>query len=210
MDRGRLRQIGTLGDAALAAVGMASFANFMCQAFITGMASGVQATASRQLGEGRSDEIAVPLNGGLLLALGLAIPWGILLIGMADTLFPLLNDDPAVIAIGVPYLVARLIGMPGVGSNFAFRGYWNGVNLSRLYLRTLLVMHASNIVLNYLLIFGAFGFSELGAVGAGVASTIATYIYLGVRHAYPGGFLRRLPSLDEMKRMLKLSVPAGV
>ncbi len=211
-----IAMVGTLGDTALAAVGMASFANFMGQAFITGMAAGVQATAARRLGEGRADEVAIPLNGGLLLAIGLAIPLGLLLILSADTVFPYLNTDPEVIAIGVPYLVARLAGMPGVGSNFAFRGYWNGVNLSRLYLRTLLVMHASNIVLNYLLIFGALGFPELGAVGAGIGSTIATYIgtatyvFLGLRHAWPGGFLRRLPHRDELMKMLRLSVPAGL
>ncbi|MFT4979692.1 MAG: MATE family multidrug resistance protein, partial [Myxococcota bacterium] len=133
--------VGSLGNAALAAVGMGSFANFMAQAFITGMSAGVQATAARRLGEGRTDETAIPLNGGLLLAVGLAIPWALLLLSQASWLFPLLSDDPAVIAIGVPYFCARLVGMAGVGSNFAFRGYWNGVNLSGLYLRTLLVMH---------------------------------------------------------------------
>lgn len=208
--------VGSLGDAALAAVGMGSFANFMAQAFITGMSAGVQATAARRLGEGRTGETAVPLNGGLLLAVCMAVPWALLLWSQADVLFPLLNSDPAVIAIGVPYLGARLLGMAGVGSNYAFRGYWNGVNLSRLYLRTLLVMHASNIVLNYLLIFGKLGFPELGAVGAGVASTIATYIgtatyvFMGLRHAREGGFLRGLPSREALGSMLKLSAPAGL
>jgi len=208
--------VGTLGDAALAAVGMGSFANFMAQAFITGMAAGVQATAARRLGEERLSETAVPLNGGLLLAIALAVPWALLLVSQADFLFPLLNDDPAVIAIGVPYFAVRLLGMVGVGCNYAFRGYWNGVNLSRLYLRTLLVMHATNIVLNYLLIFGALGFPELGAVGAGWASTIATYVgtatyvFLGLRHARAGGFLSALPSVAEMKTMLGISAPAGL
>ncbi len=208
--------VGTLGDAALAAVGMASFANFMAQAFITGMSAGVQATAARRKGEGRHAEQAFPLNGGLLLAVGMAVPWAALLLVMADDLFPFLIADPAVIAIGVPYLCARLLGMPGVGSNFAFRGYWNGVDLSKLYLRTLLVMHASNIALNYLLIFGKFGFPELGALGAGVASTIATYIgtityvLLGFRHARPHGFLKALPGRAALRRLLTLSAPAGL
>ena len=43
--------VGSLGDAALAAVGMGSFANFMSTAFITGMAAGVQAMSSRRMGE---------------------------------------------------------------------------------------------------------------------------------------------------------------
>ena len=50
--------VGHLGDAALAAVGFGGFATFMATAFITGLSSGVQAMASRRLGEGREDVMA--------------------------------------------------------------------------------------------------------------------------------------------------------
>jgi len=208
--------VGTLGAAALAAVGMASFANFMSQAFITGLATGVQAMAARRLGEGRGHETAVPLNGGLLMAAGLALPWCVLLFWAAPYLFPYLNSDPAVIQEGVPYFRARLLGMAAVGMNFAFRGYWNGVNLSRLYLQTLLIMHTCNIALNYILIFGKFGAPELGAMGAGLGTTISTwigtavYVVLGLRHAREAGFLRGLPDRATLRTMLGLSVPSGI
>ncbi|MCA9637524.1 MAG: hypothetical protein KC420_15965, partial [Myxococcales bacterium] len=71
--------VGTLGAASLAAVGMASFATFMSQAFIMALGAGVQAMAARRLGEGRRDEMAVPLNGGLLLALCLGVPVAVLM-----------------------------------------------------------------------------------------------------------------------------------
>jgi len=208
--------VGTLGAAALAAVGMASFANFMSQAFITGLATGVQAMAARRLGEGRRSETAMPLNGGLLMAVGLALPWCALLFWAAPHLFPFLNSDPAVIQEGVPYFRARLLGMAAVGMNFAFRGYWNGVNLSRLYLQTLLIMHACNIFLNYVLIFGKLGAPELGAMGAGLGTTISTwigtavYVVLGLKHARAAGFLRGLPDRETFRTMLRLSVPSGI
>lgn len=207
--------VGVLGDEALAAVGIASFGNFMAMAFITGMGAGVQAMSARRMGEGRTDEMALPLNGGLLLAGLLAVPWSGLLAWLAPDLFPLLNTDPAVIAEGVPYLQARLLGMTAIGMNFAFRGYWNGVNLSRLYLGTLVVMHAANLFLNWVLIFGHLGAPAMGATGAGIASAIstyvgtATYVVLGLRHARAAGFLRALPSVDQLRLLLRLSVPAG-
>lgn len=208
--------VGTLGDEALAAVGLASFANFMAQAFITGLAAGVQAMAARRMGEGRTGEMAVPLNGGLLVAIVLALPLSTLLFGLAPTLFPLLIDDPAVVALGVPYLQARLVGMVAVGMNFAFRGYWNGVNRSQLYMRTLLVMHASNIALNYVLIYGELGFPELGATGAGIGTTAATfigtatYIVLALRQARAQGFGRGLPDRATLRSMLRLAIPNGI
>ena len=37
--------VGTLGDVALAAVGLAAFVNFVCSSFVTGLSAGVQAIA---------------------------------------------------------------------------------------------------------------------------------------------------------------------
>ena len=208
--------VGTLGAAALGAVGLASFATFLSQAFITGLSSGVQAMAARRLGEQRLSEVAVPLNGGLLLAVALGLPLSVLVWLVVPSVFPLLNDDPEVIAVGVPYWRVRLLGVVAVGVNFSFRGYWNGVSQSRIYLRTLVVMHVCNLVLNYLLIFGKFGFPELGATGAGLGTALSTWVgavyYLaqGWAYAREGGFLAGLPSVDTLRTMLRLSLPTGL
>ena len=45
--------VGTLGDAALAGVGIGAFGNFMGQALVMGLGAGVQAVVARRLGEGR-------------------------------------------------------------------------------------------------------------------------------------------------------------
>lgn len=208
--------VGVLGAAALAAVGMASFANFMASAFITGLSAGVQAMAARRLGEGRHGETARPLNGGLLLAVVLAVPWSVLLVVVTDRLFGYLVEDPEVVALGVPYLQARLVAMVALGVNFAFRGFWNGVDLSKVYMRTLVVMHTSNIVLNWVLIFGHLGLPAMGVAGAGIGSAIATfigsalYVVQGFRIARRNGFLRGLPDRSTMATMLRLSVPTGL
>ncbi len=205
--------VGTLGDEALAAVGTGGFANFLAMAFITGLSAGVQAIASRRKGEGRESETAVALNGALLIAVVMGVPLSIGLWFVVPHVFPVLNPDPMVVETGVPYLQARILAMVAVGMNFAFRGYWNGVNLSKLYLRTLLVMHAANITLNWLLIFGNLGAPQMGAAGAGVASAIATYIgtgyyvLLGLRHAGKAGFLRRLPDREGFRTIGRLALP---
>ncbi|MCA9648346.1 MAG: MATE family efflux transporter [Myxococcales bacterium] len=208
--------VGTLGDEALAAVGTGSFANFLAMAFITGLSAGVQTIAARRKGEGRDEETAVPLNGALLLSIAFGVPVSVLLFFVVPSIFPVLNPDPAVVAAGVPYLQARILAMTAVGMNFSFRGYWNGVNLSKLYLRTLLVMHAANILLNWVLIFGHLGMPAMGAAGAGVASAIATYVgtayyvLLGLRHARHNGFLRGLPGRDTFRTIGRLALPNAV
>ena len=208
--------VGYLGAPSLAAVGMGSFANFMAVAFIMGLSAGVQAIASRRLGEGRREQTASGLNTGLLIALLVAVPWSLILIYFADRLYPFLIDDPEVVAIGVPYFRARLAGMVAIGMNFAFRGFWNGIGESRRYLQTLVIMHVCNLFLNWILIFGHFGFPALGAVGAGIGTTISTflgtaiYIVLALQHARGTGFLRRIADRKTMASMLRLSIPAGM
>jgi len=208
--------VGSQGKAALAGVGLSSFVAFMSQAFITGLSSGVQAMAARRLGEGREDQTAIPLNGGLVLAIAFGVPITIALFLLAPLFYPYLNGDPMVIAEGVPYLRARLCAVTAVGMNFAFRGYFNGVNQSQIYMRSLIVMHVCNLALNYTLIYGHFGAPALGAMGAGVGTAIATYIgtfvYVvqSLSVARSNGFLAGLPDEDTTRTMLRLSVPSGI
>src|SRR5688572_24617070 len=83
--------VSRLGPSAVAAVGIGATANFMATAFITGMSAGVQAMSARRMGEGRLDETAIPLNGGLLAVAGIALPLSVVLILCAPLLFPLLS-----------------------------------------------------------------------------------------------------------------------
>ncbi|MBT8143872.1 MAG: MATE family efflux transporter, partial [Gammaproteobacteria bacterium] len=90
------------------------------------------------------------------------------------------------------------------------------IDRSWFYMSTLLVMHVSNILLNYMFIFGKLGAPELGATGAGLGTTVSTcigsfmYLYLGWRHARNQGFLQGLPPRQDFYNLLRLSLPSGV
>ena len=202
--------VGRLGDTALAATGIGSFSNYMAIAFIIGLSAGVQALAARRVGEERHAETAVPLNGGLILALLIGAPLCVILILAAPWAFTFLTSDPAVAEQGVPYLQIRMLSMIAVGMNFSFRGYWSAIHMTGIYLRTLLIMHVINIFLNWVLIFGNLGAPELGVFGAGLATTISLYIgtglyfFFAIRHASDRGFLHQLPSRNMLWRQFKI------
>ena len=208
--------VGRLGDAALAATGLGGFANYLAIAFIIGLSAGVQALAARRLGEGRDSETAVPLNGGLLLSLMLGVPMCAVLYLATPWAFQFLTEDPAVAELGAPYLQVRLLSMVAVGMNFSFRGYWSAVHMTGIYLRTLLVMHAVNIFLNWVLIFGNLGAPELGVYGAGLATTLSLYLgtvlyfWFAWRHARERGFLERIPARSTLWQQFTLSLPSSL
>ena len=139
--------VGHLGETALAGVGIGSYANFMVIALVMGLGSGVQALVARRRGEGRLAEVASPLNAGLLLALLVGLPLGLLCWWAAPWIIDLLADDPAVAAIGQDYFQWRVLAVAAVGLNFAFRGFWNGSHRSGMYMRILLGMHLANAAL---------------------------------------------------------------
>ena len=208
--------VGFLGDAALAAVGLGGFVVFMCQALILGISTGVQTSAARRKGEGRPDRAAAILNAALGVVLVVAPVFSIVLIQLAEPAYPYLNSDPEVIERGVPYIEWRLASIVFVGMNFAFRGYWNALDLSRLYMTTLIFMHATNIVLNYVLIFGKFGAPAFGVTGAGMASAISmavgtlVYFHLGMKHVRKDGFLSCMATRQETAALIRVSIPAGL
>jgi putative MATE family efflux protein len=203
-------------NAALAAVGYGGFALFLAQSIILGLSTGVQASAARRKGQGRLAETGHFLNAALVIILLVAPVLTLALHHVIPFLYPYINHDPEVIALGVPYLQIRSAGIIFVAMNFSFRGYWNAVDLTRLYMTTLISMHLLNIVLNYILIFGHFGAPALGVQGAAYASVISLafgttiYFWLGARWARAYGFLQKLPGREDIKRLVQLSLPNGV
>ncbi|GMR15257.1 MAG: MATE family efflux transporter [Gammaproteobacteria bacterium] len=208
--------VGHLGDSALAATGIGSFSNYLAISFIIGLSAGVQALAARRLGEGRHAETAIPLNGGLILSLLIGLPLTAVLFLVIPSAYTFLSHDGEVVAQGIPYLQVRILSMIAVGMNFSFRGYWSAIHMTGVYLRTLLIMHAINIFLNWVLIFGKLGAPEMGVMGAGVATTISLYIgtglyfFFALRHARDKGFLHRIPSRSTLWQQFKLSLPSSL
>ena len=207
--------VGALGDAALAATGVGGFAFFMAIATMMGLSAAVQAMASRRIGQNRGDESAYPLNGALILALGFGIPFTGLLIWATPWFFPLLNADPNVHQLGIPYLEARLTTLALGGTSFAFRGFFNGIGRPIVYMRTLIITHMINIALNFVLIFGFLGAPKLGVLGAGIGSAIATlvaallYTAQAWFEARDKGFVRGLPGRKGLRILVDLSLPAS-
>lgn len=208
--------VGTLGDAAVAAVGLGGFVNSLCLALILGVSAGVQTMSARRKGEGREEESALPLNAALLIVVVVTPPLSVALYAAAPHGFPWLNSDAAVLQEVVPYFQMRIAAAVFIAINYAFRGFWNGVDLSRFYMTTLVVMHSANVFLNWVFIFGNLGAPAMGAAGAGLASALSVvlgsllYASLALRFARSQGFLRGLPPATDVRTLLRLSLPNGL
>ena len=235
--------LARLGTVAVAAVGLGSTANFQCQALLQGVSSAVQAIAARSYGKSMTDvafaekkEIARPLNAAIVIVLFFGFPLAWWCYHNCAWFVPTYyaSRDVAVASATVPYLRARLLAVPAVGINFAFRGFWNAIQQPQVYMNTLVVMHITNITVSFMLIWGlpALGVPKFGVAGAGLGTAFsvwvgtAMYIYQGFKRAKKYGFgfsLRRreggaeldeefssFPTKEEIMLLIKQALPTGI
>lgn len=207
--------VGQLGSTALGAVGLGGFINYMCVAFFLGFGAGVQAMVARRMGEDKSSEAANPLHAALIIIGLTAIPVTVILYWLSPYLFQMTNSDPEVLKQGVPYLQTRFLGLVFLGLHFSFRGYWSGINMTGVYLKALLIAHSCNIAISYVLIFGKFGFPEMGTAGAGLGTSISMmistfyYFYIAINRTKGFGFMQSWPKKETVKQVIKTSIPSS-
>ena len=208
--------VGTISNAALGAVGLSTFITSIYIGLFYGFSIAVQAMVSRRKGEGRPQECGICLSGALIIIVAIAPLTSALLYFVIPYLFPLINDDPVVISIGIDYIRWIILQAVFVGFIQANTGFWNGIGLTRVYISALLTMHAANIILNYIFIFGKFGAPEMGAEGAGFATALASvfgaglYLRLGLKSGRSFGYLQKMPSMDDLRGIFRLAIPAGL
>ncbi|MEQ6917457.1 MATE family efflux transporter [Halomonas aquatica] len=205
--------VGSLGQVPLAGVGIGGYAMFLITAVVFGLSSGVQAQTARRHGEEAWDQRAMPLNAGLAIALAVALPLTLLCLWQAPGLLALINQDPAVNAVAVEYFRWRVVSLIPVAMIFCFRGYWNGIQQTGVYLRIILVMHAINVIASLGLIFGLAGLPAMGASGAGAGTSLSLFVGLAIwamlslRRATESGFLADWPRRLTLVTTLRLATP---
>ncbi len=166
--------LGRLGSTPLAAAGISGVAYFAIIFSVAGIGIGVQALTARRYGEKELLQCGQVLNAGIILALITGIPFILASGRIADFLSPVLSNQKDVAELGVTYLRYRFLGSVFLLLNMVYRGFYNGLGDTKQLLVSAVTATVSNILLDYLLIFGHLGFPKMGIAGAAIASTLAT------------------------------------
>lgn len=98
----------------------------------------------------------------------------------APELYAVMGAGPAVAELGVPYFRIRCATIPLLFSIYAAVGFLRGIQNTFSPMLVAFLMSGTNIVLDYALIYGGFGFPALGLRGAAVASVAAHALGISV------------------------------
>lgn len=139
----------------------------LCYIFAQGTLLGITPIISQLLGAKKTDDISTIFYQGLYIGTGLACI--ILIIGLLGLrpLLTALNLEPAAAEVCISYLKAFAIGLfPLLWVN-TLRNTVDSHGLTHYSMAIVFTSFIVNVFLNYALIFGHFGFPEIGGVGAG-------------------------------------------
>ena len=199
-----------------AAIGFVATFYIIVAAIGFGFSRGGQILVARRAGQSQPAEVGkvfyhtVYFEAFLAVALFLFMTYG------AYWLFASLVDSDVIFYKALEYLEMRKWGVFASYLGVACIALYTGIARPVFIVVDTFILAATNIFLDRALIFGMYGFPEMGIAGAGLASTIAEYvallvflIYMFFDKANREFFITKLPKYDPViiREIFALSLP---
>jgi MATE family multidrug resistance protein len=167
--------VGQLGTAELAAVSLGNSFMFIAMSLGIGFSTAItpliaEADAEKNFEKGKST-----FKHGLFLCTFIGVSL-FLLVLLAKPLMYLMKQPIEVVELAIPYLDLVAFSLIPLIVFQGFKQFSDGLSMTRYPMYATIVANILNVVFNYLLIFGKFGFPELGIVGAAYGTLISRII----------------------------------
>jgi MATE family multidrug resistance protein len=161
---------------AIAAVMPAGILNFCTMSIFIGTAGYVSIFAAQYFGAGVNERVGPSIWQGAYIAVAGAVVH-LALIPLAPAIFDLAGHDPEVRRYEIVYFQILCLGaFPGIASS-AFSGFFTGLGRPWPVMWVNFLATGVNLLLDYILIFGKWGFPEMGIEGAAIATVAAGFTY---------------------------------
>ena len=196
--------LGRVGEVELGASAIAIVYYMVLFMIGFGFSIGAQIIIGRRNGEGRFKDTGKVFWNGLYFVLGLS---GIIIL-LSELFTPwmmkFMVSSTTIYDAALSYVRWRLPGMVFAFCTAMFRAFYVGTTQTKTLTLNSIVMVLSNVVFNYILIFGKFGIPALGITGAAIGSSLAELVSLIFFIIYTRvGCDRRKYGLDKAARFEK-------
>ena len=148
--------------------------------FLTGIVSALVPIIGHHLGQGKKKEVSSDFYQFIYLAFGLSLVLLSMVLFLAPLVLYHIGLENEVAAVAVRYLWYLSIGIIPLLLFSVIRSLLDSLGLTKLSMYLMLLLLPLNSGFNYLLIYGAFSFPELGGAGAGLGTSLAYWFLLGI------------------------------
>ena len=168
--------VATLGSYAVAAVGLTQQPKFLGLTLFIGMNVAVSALVARRKGEERREDANSILVTALLLVLIFCTLISILCLALASPVMHIAGSNQDTHDAAVQYFRIIMGGMIFNVLSLVINAAQRGSGFTRIAMTTNVTSSIVNVIFNYLLIGGHFGFPALGVRGAALATVLGTVV----------------------------------
>ena len=167
--------IGHVGTAELAAAAFANNVFLFGMLFGMGITIGITPIAGEAYGNGKLGELSRWLKNGLVSHWLAALVITTFLFLMYFIL-PYLGQTPTVVELAGPYYILLCASYFPFLVFFSVKQFLEGIGNTHFAMQITITANLVNILVNYILIFGKWGFPEMGLIGAGIGTLISRMI----------------------------------
>lgn len=170
--------LGRVGEVELGASAIGGVFYFAIYMVGFGFSQGAQILIGRRNGEKNYTQIGPIFNNALLFNALLSVVIFVLSLKGVPALMRLAVSSNEVYDATKSYMDWRIYGYLFAFVNAVFRSFYVGVTQTRVLTVSAVLMAVTNIIFDYVLIFGHWGFPKLGIEGAGISSVLAELVTL--------------------------------
>lgn len=170
--------VGHVGTTELAAASFANSVFMIGMVFGMGITFGITPLVGNAFGNNDLKTAVAWLKNGMFAHLGAAVILTAVMFGVYIFL-PFMGQPAEVLELAKPYFILLNLSYLPFIFFFSLKQFFEGVGNTKIAMQITLTANFVNIILNYLLIFGKFGFPEMGLNGAGIG-TLASRIIMPV------------------------------
>ncbi|GMN09424.1 MATE family efflux transporter [Croceitalea sp. MTPC9] len=211
--------VGQLGTAELAAVSLGNSFVFIAMSLGIGFSTAITPLVAEADGAGNKANGKSALKHGLVLCtfLGFSL-FGIIL--LCKPLMYTMQQPEEVVELAIPYLELVAFSLVPLIIFQAFKQFSEGLSQTKYPMYATIVANVVNIILNYLLIFGSFGFPKMGIVGAAIGTLVSRIIMVGFIwyllrskkkfHDYVTGFNFKKIEKKVIQKIISLGFPSAL
>jgi putative MATE family efflux protein len=206
-------------DVSLSAVGLGFTLYYMFFPLTMGLVAGTIAIIARRWGEGNQDEARKVATDSVITLAVISIPIALFGIFIGPHVIYYLGARGMVITEGAKYIRSIFAFYPFTTLVIVYHGILRAAGDTKTPMYVDIISNTYNVLMNYILIFGKFGFPELGVLGAGIATgtsyalAFAVYALLQAHNkliTYPDYSKGTIYRLITVKKMFKIGIPAGI
>ena len=167
--------VGQLGTSELAAISLGNSFVFLAMAFGIGFSTAITPLIAESDAKKNKSNTKSILSNGILVCIFLGAVLTIIVL-IAKPIIYYMGQSEEVVNLAYPYITLVAISLFPLIIFQSFKQFSDGLSFTKIAMISTVIANLINVVINYILIYGKFGFPKLELVGAGIGTLISRVI----------------------------------